>query len=171
MSKFTKLLLIKLVALLFSGCVNYTKEADTAYLREDWDAAVSYYSQALQKESDPAEINRLKQQLTESKRKGSEEHLENAIAAKNSGNIGAAYKDAKTSYAYQSTNQALTIIHALKVPERDRLLALGESALERNAWDEAISHLKDANLMDKTDKVDQLILRAMREKVLFNTGG
>jgi tetratricopeptide (TPR) repeat protein len=149
-------------ALLLQACVNHTEKADTAYLKNDWDTAVSSYTRALQGAKEPIEIKRLQERLTESKQRGAEFHLSSSRSAQGIGDIASAYQHASIAFSYSPSSEARSLLNEVKVLERDRLIGLARLSLKKEVWSEAISLLESANQIDWSEKGRDLLAEAQR---------
>lgn len=162
--RLSRLYAVFFLLLFLSACVNYLQEADSAYLREDWDGAVSNYSNALAAAKEPVEIEHIKSRLAEAKRLGAQNHIQNAEHLASIGSVERAYQHALKANEYAANNKTNQLLKRLKVLERDRLVALGKAAFASRSWDSAIQNFERAYQADADPNISRLLQQAKSER-------
>lgn len=146
-----------LIATLLYSCTNYVQNADSAYMRGDWDGAVRDYSRALSVSKDPLEIQYIQSNLTAAKHKAATEHSNRANQLEALGEISKAYQHAERAFGYKPDDQTTLLFHRLKNKEFERLENLGRASLDSDSWNSAIDYLQQAKAIRHDDQLNDLI--------------
>jgi len=145
------------------ACTSPLERGDAARAREDWDAAVASYEEALHGAREPQEIEAIKARLHEARDRAADSHLALAERCEGLKDQGGALVHLERAYQLRPTADVKQKLQRAQLAEGEACLRTGRLALEQGRVGEAILALERAEALAPGPESAELLVKARAE--------
>lgn len=159
----TRRLCLIFCAVLGVSCTTPLERGDAARAREDWDAAVTSYEEALRGTREPQEIEAIKARLSEARDRAADLHLAQAERSEVLRDRSAALEHLERAYQLRPTEEVRQRLQRGQAAEGEACLRDGREALAQGRLADAIRLLERAELLAPSAEAAELLGKAQAE--------
>ncbi len=151
------------------GCTSAIERGDAARARDDWDAAVGAYEEAVRATNDPAAIAVIKARLLEAREHAADLHLALATQSSALHDDRAALGHLERAYQLRPSEDVRARLQQSQAVEGSASLRDGRLALEQERFSEAVELLARAATLAPSDEASELLAKARTADALART--